>query len=324
MHTPSETSRRRKWSVIAQVAFAGCLALAGCRSGVHVDGSGGGSPSDGSSTMSTANSAASTASGGAWPTPDLQCHPLPDEHAVFAPIFSQYSGVFGVHLFATAATPCPKLQHAAGVMAQYLDNDENGTPDDPLVLQAMLEVSAALVMFATEQELENSDPGRIFGAPYALQDLFGTETHPEGSTAETGFDATLEEVLHLISDKGHARAYPARLGLDIGTDLSEAMDIARGGQFTSVPNRYPPEAWYHYDDVSCDYRCMATEYFYWSLTSILGAQSYAGRPEWIADEWELYNEQLVKTTDVAVYALMTDPALKLPTTLPDGKYAPSP
>jgi hypothetical protein len=243
---------------------------------------------------------------------------------VFASFFSQYSSVFGVHLFATAATPCPKLQHAAGVMAQYLDNDENGTPDDPLVLQAMIEVSAALVMFATEQELENSDLGGLFGAPYALQDLFGSETHPEGSTAETGFDATLEEVLHLISHKGHARAYPTRLGLDIGTDLSDAMDMARGGQFTSVPSSYPPEAWYHYDDVSCDYGCMATEYFYWSLTSILGAQSYAGRPEWIANEWELYNQPLVKTTDVAVYALMTDPALKLPTTLPDGKYSPSP
>jgi len=102
------------------------------------------------------------------------------------------------------------------------------------------------------------------------------------------------------------------------------MDIARGGQFTSVPSLYPPEAWYHYDDVSCNYRCMATEYFYWALTSILGTQSYAGRPEWIANDWELYNEQLVKTTDVAVYALMTDPALKLPTRLPNGKHSPSP
>ncbi len=106
--------------------------------------------------------------------------------------------------------------------------------------------------------------------------------------------------------------------------LTEAMDIARGGQFFSIPNTYPASAWYHYDDVSCDYGCMATEYFYWALTSILGAQSYAGRPESIANEWELYNEQLVETTDVAVYALMTDPRFKLPTKLPDGNYAVAP
>ena len=50
------------------------------------------------------------------------------------------------------------------------------------------------------------------------------------------------------------------------------MDKARGGQFTEIPNQYPSSAWYTYDDETCDYKCMSTEYIYWALTSILGGQ----------------------------------------------------
>ena len=70
------------------------------------------------------------------------------------------------------------------------------------------------------------------------------------------------------------------------------MDIARGGQWLNVPSSYPDEAWYHYDDESCDYACMITEYFYWSLTSLLGAQR--NRYDEISHEWELHTPDKMK------------------------------
>ena len=106
------------------------------------------------------------------------------------------------------------------------------------------------------------------------QNLFNEEIHTEGSSIENGFDATLEEVLHLISDYGYSPTYPKVFGTHTGTDIADAMDIARGGQYLSIPARYPSTAWYHYTDSTCNYSCQITEYIYWGLTTYLGGQKY--------------------------------------------------
>ena len=69
-------------------------------------------------------------------------------------VFSQQINVFGVPLVATSGVPAAKLVHAAKVMAEYLDNDEDGNVDDPLVAQAMQTNYALLTMFYDEAEKE--------------------------------------------------------------------------------------------------------------------------------------------------------------------------
>lgn len=63
---------------------------------------------------------------------------------------------------------------------------------------------------------------------------------------------------------------------------------------------------------------MATEYIYWALTSILGAQE--NRLNEIQQEWKLNTKEKIQQTDTAVFDLLTDPQYKLPTVLPDGTY----
>ena len=83
---------------------------------------------------------------------------------------------------------------------------------------------------------------------------------------------------------------------EIGKQIAKAMDKARGGHFRRVPKKYPKGAWYTYDDRSCDYGCQVTEYTYWGLTSILGAQEFPGRLDNIKNEWRPNTAQKVKRT----------------------------
>lgn len=229
--------------------------------------------------------------------------------------FSKKVDVFGITIYAVPSVDEARIYHAANVMAQYLDNDEDGQVDNQLVLDKMIENKAFVVMWKSENDLDIDPPSDRVG-----QDLGNDETQPlYVANGKTGrFDAALEEILHIITHAGYAYAYPQAFGEEAGTDLSNAMDIARGGHFNTIPNSYPDGAWYSYDDATCDYNCQSTEYLYWSLTSLLGAQE--NRLNEIGHEWKLNTPALLQNTDVAIYNLLTNPEYKFPTVLPDGTY----
>ena len=230
--------------------------------------------------------------------------------------FNRKVVVFGIDIYAVATVEDVKLLHAANVMAQYLDNDEDGTVDNQLVLDKIIENRAFMVMWKNENDLDFSLPSGREG-----QDLGNDETHPNFvSSGKTGeFDATLEEVLHIINNAGHSYTYPQAFGQNVGSDLANAMDIARGGQFMTIPSQYPANAWYTYYDQTCDYAsCQTIEYLYWALTSMLGAQE--NRLNEIDNEWKLNTRQKVEDTDAAIFSILTNPNYKMPTVLPDGSY----
>ncbi|MCV6610193.1 MAG: hypothetical protein OIF55_05415 [Amphritea sp.] len=231
--------------------------------------------------------------------------------------FTQKVDVFGVRVIATHSVPQEKLLHAANVLAEYLDNDEDGQPDNISVLQAMIQNRATLVMAYDPEEIQWLNPDHL-NTQYA-QDLYATEVHPMGA-AKGHFDGALEEVLHLISFAGYEAAYPDTFSSTPGTPVAKAMDAARGGHFKQVPRYYPDSAWYSYNDQTCNYKCQVGEYIYWGLTSMLGAQDYPWRKNEIADEWRLATPTAFKNTDQQLYALLTDPRYRFPTRLPDGVY----
>ncbi len=152
------------------------------------------------------------------------------------------------------------------------------------------------------------------------QDLGADETVPSWHTnGHTGqFDAAIEEVWHIITNGGHERAYANVFSSQIGSQISKAMDVARGGNFQSPPANYPANAWYTYDDTTCDYNCQVGEYLYWVMSSILGAQE--NRLGEIDNEWRLNTREKVKNTDTMAWEIFTDPTCKLPIKLPDGTY----
>ena len=250
--------------------------------------------------------------------PDFKITPVPGgKHKPFQKVFNQHINVFGVRVFGTAKTPPKKLQHIAIVLAEYLDNNEDGKPDNSAVVAELVKRNAFMAVAENERAMDRLD-GEVFERAgfHAGQGQFATETLPAGGR----FDATLEEVLHLITHEGYANAYPKVFGERPGTVLAQCLDRARGGHFRRVPRRYPKGAWFTYDDRTCDYGCQCTEYLYWAITSTLGAQSAKHRREEISHEWKLHNRELVRTLDPHIFKLITDAKYKLPARLPDGKY----
>ncbi|WP_410766998.1 hypothetical protein [Haloferax sp. DFSO60] len=269
------------------------------------------------------------------PTPDEPEYTIPTLEIVeppedFQPAFDKSMVVFGVRLVATERVSETKLRHAGTVMAKYLDNDEDGVPDNPAVVDELVAQKATLIVPYDERELEE-----VFGfleqtfppsRAESIQDLHAVEILPSGlphSTTGDRFDATLEEVLHLVTHVGFSSVYPDVFGEQTGSEIARAMDAARGGHFEDVPNSYPDGAWYTYDDDTCDYGCQITEYTYWAATSAMGAQEVGSRPGEIDNEWKLATRAAVEERDAAVLEILSNPEYGFPTKLPDGTYGPA-
>lgn len=269
-------------------------------------------------------------------TANIEIKEIPNSLSVFRKAgFSKYVSVFGVHIFSTSKTPDTKIMHAANVMAQYLDNDEDGIPDNTLVLSHLVSRNAYLVFSADEEDFETLNPDDWHDAGFHYgQFQHAEETIPDFlnngrfKAEDIRYDASLEEIFHLLTDHGYGNAYPDAFGRSRRTAVADCLDDARGGHYRKVPTDgphygYPQGSWFHYDDQTCEYECMISEYLYWALTSIMGTQDYPGRAEEIANEWELNTKELVIKRDPNIYALLTNPKYKLPTKAPDGNYNPS-
>ena len=230
---------------------------------------------------------------------------LPAQESETQVAFTKKVLVFEVPIYATNTTGDDKLMHAASVLAQYIDNDEDGKPDNPKILEAMLEAKGAIVMTKTQGE------GRRVprGSRPRGQGLYDEETRPNAK-AEGVFDTALEEILHMVSDHGWGGAYPSVFGRVPGTDIANSMDLARGGQFQEIPDEYPAGAWYSYDDETCDYDCMTSEYIYWAFTSFIGAQDIPGRVDGRGD---------IFISDPTGRMRSTSPRIAYMTTTPPGR-----
>ena len=136
--------------------------------------------------------------------------------------------VFKIPIYAVVGVEDEKLLHAANIMAQYLDNDEDGVIDNKTIYDAMIANKAFLFMWKTEADRDNFNPPSGFEVG---QDLGADETNPAWHTnGHSGsFDAALEEVWHIITNGGHERAYPSVFSSQSNSEISKAMDIARGG-----------------------------------------------------------------------------------------------
>ena len=254
---------------------------------------------------------------------ELEENPYPN-HPAFG-IFSKYVNVLGcIHIYAESNISDEKVLHVASVAAELLDNNEDGTVDDLLIEASLTELNTIMPVFQSENGnsidtfFDNLGDDGCTGAV-----LFRNEIDPN-QPGYWGSDATVEEVLHTINSCGHVEVYPSLYALEPNSSyLTGAMDIARGGQFITMPNSYPDEAWYHYDDWTCEYDCMAMEYLYWCIITYMGILSDAQTCAGISNEWEPCTPELFESTDTLMFNLVNDTENMLPQLAPDGNYCPA-
>ena len=253
---------------------------------------------------------------------EIEDNPYPNNPALSC--FSKYVNVLDCFsIYAEASVQDNKVLHAAAIAAELLDNDEDGVVDDPAIFQRLQNQDALMPIFTSEWSscLDNFEENYNGSGISAV--LFRNEIDPN-QPGHWGADASVEEIIHTINHVGHVELYPEIFGIEPNASvMSDAMDIARGGQFLNVPNQYPESAWYHYDDWTCDYECMAIEYLYWCVVSYMGILDDIQTCNGIANEWEPCTPELFAQTDIVMHQIVSNPDNHLPQLAPDGNYCPS-
>lgn len=233
------------------------------------------------------------------------------------PFFDKKTTVYGVDIFAPASVQDESMIHVAKVLAKYLDSNDDGVPNNPDVVESLKNHHTAIVM--------EKDANEMHELIQELDNVFSIERYIDvteeeiatGNDREWKFDTALEEVLHLVTQYGYSEVYD-ELEEKAGSDIANAMDTARGGYYVNPPSTYPEHAWFTYDEEECEYNCQITEYFYWGITTNLGAQE--DRLEDINKEWKLNTPENLQATDTALYSILTNADFSLPTVLPNGEY----
>jgi hypothetical protein len=238
--------------------------------------------------------------------------------------FTKYVHVLDCfEIYAESTITDAKVLHAAAIAAELLDNNEDGLVDDVLLKNQLAAEFALMPLFSSEGSAAETQFNDNYMGNGVSAVLYNDEIDPS-NPGHWGDDATVEEIMHTINHVGHTHIYPAAFSLaPNSSEMSNAMDLARGGQFLNIPNSYPEAAWYHYDDQTCDYECMAIEYMYWSLVSNMGILNDEQTCTGIANEWEACSPSLFQSMDTSMYQLIMNPMYKLPQAAPDGNYCPA-
>jgi len=242
-----------------------------------------------------------------WPMKKSPFSPLP-----------KYTTVFGVPVFADKKTSIAKFQHVASVLASWLDNDQDGCADNPLVIKKLTEAKPRPAVQINELNSKDSEAfdnlGFTCNAPLGANEIELNCVGPRAT--DKCSDTTLEETLHMVTAHGFERAWPEAFSPH-GSKLTAAMDVARGGKFEDSPVKYPSTAWFTY--YGCTYTCQVTEYIYWGVSAWVGA--LVGRGKGIKEEWKFNTRAKLEAGDVLLTAIIKNTtAYKLPTISPTGRY----
>ena len=215
-------------------------------------------------------------------------------------LFEQYRKVKGIHIF-SATVSTDKINHVAKVLRGYVASKRG-------ICKNMRRNNAAMLIFEDEDAEElfydsltkrQKKKYKHFNRKINYQHLYLDEIVPSYifDSNVKQFDATLEEVLHLVTDTGYAYKFPKKFGVRRGNSaLRRETKKARGGITGRGRDNYPASAWFKYVDNTCNGACMMSEYIYWCVSTELGFQSRRKDLPEVNNEFltDLYNSKATR------------------------------
>lgn len=135
--------------------------------------------------------------------------------------------VFGIRLMALEGVTDRDLVLSANVLAQWIDNDEDGQPDNPMVQSELQRQNSRMILgvifdesigpwHEEKQQFLDDEDAPTFGLDVATinHSRFGLEPSPysddwQRSEPTRAPDAATEETLHMITNVGFSGVYPA-------------------------------------------------------------------------------------------------------------------
>ena len=236
---------------------------------------------------------------------------------------------FGIVICAMPKVDDKYLNHAKKIMDKLVDYNSDGEVDNQKVIDKIISTGSVFAVFRNSrderdfekyfypegviEEIEGlierngwnfeNDQDKITAVFEPKYGTFLSVFTKEMNLNSKDWDPTIEEALHLITHMGYAQAYPNIFGQYKNSKIAKLMDEARGGYFEKAQTRYPSDAYYTYDDVTCTYSCQITEFTYWAITSLRGQQADRGKE--ISDEWRLNTPEKIRSKAPKLEKLLT-------------------
>jgi len=239
------------------------------------------------------------------PTGDLGLLLTPSQReALLAADMTRCAQPFGVLLAADSRIPEATLALAARVLAELLDQDMDGVPDDPAVMEAVRRPDVAWLAMPHDPEdwEERQLPGlqRELGYDIIIPSwwMIGDEEPDEARVKAV----IVEEIVHFLTQFGYSTVYPAEFGVEDWTSV-----IARETQraqcvFWQHPENDCPESPAESRGDCSDPNCDVVEFYQQVLVQSVGME-----PGWRGIGFPETREELEGLLSEEIKRVMAEP-----------------
>ena len=212
---------------------------------------------------------------------------------------------FGILLAADKRMPEAYVRQAAGILAEMLDQDMNGTPDDPELVALLQERDTAwLAMPVDHEEWESTQLPqllRVLGYDIIIPSWWmGVRSEKPDDHARA---VMVEEVHHFITQFGLSRLYPEAFGVEDWRSVIARETRRAQCDFWQHPENDCPGSPGDVDGDCSDPNCDVVEFYQQVVVMRAGME-----PGWRGIGFPENREELEEVLGAEIKAVMDDPA----------------